>query len=132
MYINYYIREQLLYEDLHQVFYKSKDILLKKINTIFLKSGKINYHIIKDNIIYIESYRNYIVIHTVISDYTLRYTLKKIQKKLQRCLSEIEFPNWVISCRKKVSYIEVKNGKIIPIGNKYKKLFYDLYNVSYK
>ena len=38
------------YADLHQVFYKSKDILLKKINTIFLKSGKINYHIIKDNI----------------------------------------------------------------------------------
>lgn len=135
MYINYYIREQLLYEDLHQVFYKSKDILLKKINTIFLKSGKINYHIIKDNIIYIESYRNYIVIHTVISDYMLRYTLKKIQKKLGnefvQCHKSYLINISNISCVRK-NFIEVKNGKIIPIGNKYKKLFYDLYNVSYK
>ena len=80
IYINYYIRNLSLYEDLYQAFLKSKDYLLKKANTIFLKSGKINYHIIKNNILYIESYRNYIVIHTSISNYTLRYTLKKIQK----------------------------------------------------
>ena len=82
IYVNYYIRNVSLYEDLYQAFLKSKDFLLKKINTISLKSGKINYHIIKNNILYIESFRNYIVIHTSISDYTLRYTLKKIHKKL--------------------------------------------------
>lgn len=58
IYINYYIRDLLLYEDLHQAILKSKDYLLKKANTISLKSGKINYHIIKNNILYIESYRN--------------------------------------------------------------------------
>ena len=63
IYVNYYIRNLSLYEDLYQAFLKSKDFLLKKINTISLKSGKINYHIIKNNILYIESYRNYIVIH---------------------------------------------------------------------
>ena len=64
IYVNYYIRNVSLYEDLYQAFLKSKDFLLKKINTISLKSGKINYHIIKNNILYIESFRNYIVIHT--------------------------------------------------------------------
>ena len=66
IYVNYYIRNVSLYEDLYQAFLKSKDFLLKKINTISLKSGKINYHIIKNNILYIESFRNYIVIHTSI------------------------------------------------------------------
>lgn len=47
IYVNYYIRNVSLYEDLYQAFLKSKDFLLKKINTISLKSGKINYHIIK-------------------------------------------------------------------------------------
>ena len=59
IYVNYYIRNVSLYEDLYQAFLKSKDFLLKKINTISLKSGKINYHIIKNNILYIESFRNY-------------------------------------------------------------------------
>ena len=54
IYVNYYIRNVSLYEDLYQAFLKSKDFLLKKINTISLKSGKINYHIIKNNILYIE------------------------------------------------------------------------------
>ena len=51
IYVNYYIRNLSLYEDLYQAFLKSKDFLLKKINTISLKSGKINYHIIKNNIL---------------------------------------------------------------------------------
>ena len=41
IYVNYYIRNLSLYEDLYQAFLKSKDFLLKKINTISLKSGKI-------------------------------------------------------------------------------------------
>lgn len=128
IYINYYIRDLLLYEDLYQAFFKSKDFLLKKINTISLKSGKINYHIIKNNILYIESFRNYIVIHTSISDYTLRYTLKKIQKKLG---------NEFVQCHKsylvnlnnviciKENFIELKNEITLPIGNKYKQNLYN-------
>ena len=53
IYVHYYIRNVSLYEDLYQAFLKSKDFLLKKINTISLKSGKINYHIIKYNFLYI-------------------------------------------------------------------------------
>ena len=34
IYVNYYIRNLSLYEDLYQAFLKSKDFLLKKINTI--------------------------------------------------------------------------------------------------
>ena len=129
IYVNYYIRNLSLYEDLYQAFLKSKDFLLKKINTISLKSGKINYHIIKNNILYIESFRNYIVIHTSISDYTLRYTLKKIQKKLG---------NEFIQCHKsylvnlnnviciKENTIELKNEVTLPIGNKYKQNLYNL------
>ena len=101
---------QNIYEDLHQAILKSKDYLLKKANTISLKSGKINYHIIKNNILYIESYRNYIVIHTSISDYTLRYTLKKIQKKLG---------NEFIQCHK--SYL-VNLNNVICIKEKFKVL----------
>ena len=37
IYVNYYIRNVSLYEDLYQAFLKSKDFLLKKINTISLK-----------------------------------------------------------------------------------------------
>ena len=103
--------------------------LLKKINTISLKSGKINYHIIKNNILYIESFRNYIVIHTSISNYTLRYTLKKIHKKLG---------NEFIQCHKsylvnlnnviciKENTIKLKNEVTLPIGNKYKQNLYNL------
>ena len=132
IYVNYYIRNVSLYEDLYQAFLKSKDFLLKKINTISLKSGKINYHIIKNNILYIESFRNYIVIHTSISDYTLRYTLKKIHKKLG---------NEFVQCHKsylvnlnnviciKENTIELKNEVTLPIGNKYKQ---NLYNLIYK
>lgn len=36
--------------------------------------------------------------------------LKKIQRKIHNCLSEINFPEWVISCRKNVSYIN--NAKL--------------------
>ena len=61
--------------------------------------------------------------------------LKKIQKKLGnefvQCHKSYLINISNISCVRK-NFIEVKNGKIIPIGNKYKKLFYDLYNVSYK
>ena len=129
IYVNYYIRNLSLYEDLYQAFLKSKDFLLKKINTISLKSGKINYHIIKNNILYIESFRNYIVIHTSISNYTLRYTLKKIHKKLG---------NEFIQCHKsylvnlnnviciKENTIELKNEVTLPIGNKYKQNLYNL------
>lgn len=129
IYINYYIRDLLLYEDLHQAILKSKDYLLKKANTISLKSGKINYHIIKNNILYIESYRNYIVIHTSISDYTLRYTLKKIQKKLgnefiQCHKSYLVNLNNVICIKEK--FIELKNKITLPIGNKYKQNLHNL------
>ncbi|MFR8367824.1 MAG: LytR/AlgR family response regulator transcription factor, partial [Faecalibacillus intestinalis] len=94
-----------------------------------LKSGKINYHIIKNNILYIESYRNYIVIHTSISDYTLRYTLKKIQKKLSnefiQChKSYLVNLNNVICIKEK--FIELKNKITLPIGNKYKQNLHNL------
>ncbi len=129
VYINYYIRNLSLYEDLYQAFLKSKDYLLKKANTIFLKSGKINYHIIKNNILYIESYRNYIVIHTSISNYTLRYTLKKIQKKLGNEFVQCHKSYLVnlnnIICIKENS-IELRNKITLPIGNKYKQNLYNL------
>ena len=129
IYINYYIRNLYLYEDLYQAFLKSKDYLLKKANTIFLKSGKINYHIIKNNILYIESYRNYIVIHTSISNYTLRYTLKKIQKKLGNEFVQCHKSYLVnlnnIICIKENS-IELRNKITLPIGNKFKQNLYNL------
>lgn len=129
IYINYYIRNLSLYEDLYQAFLKSKDYLLKKANTIFLKRGKINYHIIKNNILYIESYRNYIVIHTSISNYTLRYTLKKIQKKLGNEFVQCHKSYLVnlnnIICIKENS-IELRNKITLPIGNKYKQNLYNL------
>ena len=135
IHINYYIRDLLLYDDLYEVILKSKDILLKKANTVFLKSGKVNYRILKDNIIFIESYRNYIIIHTFISNYTLRYTLKDIQKKLgnefvQSHKSYLINMNNILSVKE--DFIEVKNGEMIPIGNKYKNSFYNSYNIVCK
>ena len=105
IYVNYYIRNVYLYDNLFFRF-------LKKLYLSFL---------IKN--LYIESFRNYIVIHTSISDYTLRYTLKKIHKKLG---------NEFVQCHKsylvnlnnviciKENTIELKNEVTLPIGNKYK------------
>ena len=134
IYVNYYIRNVSLYEDLYQAFLKSKDFLLKKINTISLKPPiPFSLALMTSTfILYIESFRNYIVIHTSISDYTLRYTLKKIHKKLG---------NEFVQCHKsylvnlnnviciKENTIELKNEVTLPIGNKYKQ---NLYNLIYK
>lgn len=125
IYVNYNIRHLSLYEDLYQAFLKSKDFLLKKINTISLKSGKINYHIIKNNILYIESFRNYIVIHTSISNYTLKKIHKKLGNEFIQChKSYLVNLNNVICIKENT--IKLKNEVTLPIGNKYKQNLYNL------
>lgn len=125
IYVNYNIHHLSLYEDLYQAFLKSKDFLLKKINTISLKSGKINYHIIKNNILYIESFRNYIVIHTSISNYTLKKIHKKLGNEFIQChKSYLVNLNNVICIKENT--IKLKNEVTLPIGNKYKQNLYNL------
>lgn len=123
IYINYYIRNKFLYKDLYKAILESQSILYEHMNILYFNKGNIYYQIKKSNIIYIESYRNSIVIHTQLTQYTLRCPLKNIQHKLGikfiQCHKSFIINTDYISSIKENNII-LNNGYIIPIGQKYK------------
>lgn len=127
--VRYYITKENLFDDLESVIKKFRSEILKKIELISLKHGIIEYKIRKSNIIYIESYKNNLIIHTLARDYTVRLTIKQLLLKLD---------NNFVQCHK--SYIVNINHIItttssdirigdnsISIGKKFQKIFYNLY-----
>lgn len=124
IYIDYYIMEKNLYTDLCKAIFESKNLLLNMMNTLYLKNGHIYYHIKKDNIIYIESYKNNIIIHTAYTQYTLRYTLKKIREilgvKFIQCHKSFIINIYYIKSIRN-NFVVLNNEDQVPIGYKYKE-----------
>lgn len=122
--IDYYVKYIDLYQELGQIIIENKTKILENLNTIYFKNGKITYLIKKENIIYIESFRNYLVIHTLIADYTLRCPLKKIKKILGQGYLQCH-KSFIVNLDKismiKSNYLFTTNNIKIPIGRKYSK-----------
>ncbi|MGX5684317.1 LytR/AlgR family response regulator transcription factor [Chryseobacterium cucumeris] len=92
---------------------------------IFLNSGKKKVKIILQDIIYIESLREYINIHTKTETLTFKMPISKIEEALNPKMFTRIHKSYIISRSK----IEVKsaniiqvNGKKLPVGRTYKPL----------
>ncbi|WP_330746432.1 LytR/AlgR family response regulator transcription factor [Chryseobacterium sp. CP-77] len=92
---------------------------------IFLNSGKKKVKIILQDIIYIESLREYINIHTKTETLTFKMPISKIEETLNPKMFTRIHKSYIISRSK----IEVKsaniiqvNGKKLPVGRTYKPL----------
>lgn len=94
------------------------------------KSGLIEYEINIDNILYIESYRNEIIIHTKLLDYSRRFSLKKILKELDNCFVQCH-KSYLVNIENVTSlfydHLEINNIIKIPVGRKYQLLVKNKY-----
>lgn len=129
--IDYYVRYQNLQIDLKDGLKKYANKLKYKDDMIILKSQLITYRIRKDNIIYIESMRNYIYIYTRKRTLKLRKSLKEIIKLLDNRFVQIH-KSYIVNMdkidnisQKDINMIEKMN---LPLGNKYKDRFMMIYN----
>lgn len=129
--IDYYVRYQNLQIDLKDGLKKYANKLKYKDDMIILKSQLITYRIRKDNIIYIESMRNYIYIYTRKRTLKLRKSLKEIIKLLDDRFVQIH-KSYIVNMdkidnisQKDINMIEKIN---LPLGNKYKDRFMMIYN----
>ncbi len=98
---------------------------------IILNSHLITYRIRKDNIIYIESVRNYIYIHTRKRTLKLRKSLKEIVKLLDDRFVQIH-KSYIVNMDK-IDNISQKDINMfekinLPLGNKYRDRFILIYN----
>ncbi|WRK53999.1 LytTR family DNA-binding domain-containing protein [Coprobacillaceae bacterium CR2/5/TPMF4] len=94
------------------------------------KSGLIEYEINIDNILYIESYRNEIIIHTKLLDYSRRFSLKKILKELDNRFVQCH-KSYLVNIENVTSlfydHLEINNIIKIPVGRKYQLLVKNKY-----
>lgn len=129
--IDYYVRHQNILKDIENGLKKYESKLRYKDDTVILKSHLITYRIRKDNIIYIESIRNYIYIYTRKRTLKLRKSLKEIIKLLDDVFVQIH-KSYIVNMdkidnisQKDINMIEKIN---LPLGNKYKDRFMMIYN----
>lgn len=128
--IHYYLRKNFFEKDIEKIKDSLIALLKNKNKVIKYKSGLIEYEINIDNILYIESYRNEIIIHTKLLDYSRRFSLKKILKELD---------NRFVQCHKSYlvnienvtnlfyDHLEINNIIKIPVGRKYQLLVKNKY-----
>ena len=128
--IHYYLRKNFFEKDIEKIKDSLIALLKNKNKVIKYKSGLIEYEINIDNILYIESYRNEIIIHTKLLDYSRRFSLKKILKELD---------NRFVQCHKSYlvnienvpnlfyDHLESNNIIKIPVGRKYQLLVKNKY-----
>lgn len=116
-----FIRSEYLHQDIERLsqWIHSKQPLLE-----FHASGN-SLLISPEQIIYIESYLHYLYIHTVNSSFKIRKNLSGILEELKP-YHFIQIHRSYIVNEKYVEAIEseciLKNGTMLPIGSKYKKL----------
>lgn len=129
--IDYYIRYQNFQKDLENGLRKYESKLKYKEDMIILKSHLITYRIRKDNIIYVESMRNYVYIYTGKRTLKLRKSLKEIIKLLDDRFVQIH-KSYIVNMdkidnisQKDINMVEKIN---LPLGNKYKDRFILIYN----
>lgn len=93
-------------------------------NLITIRDNKKNHNIRMDRIIYIESLREYVKIHTLDNSIVIKCALSKIEESLPKDLFIRIHKSYIISIYKitlyTATYIEI-NGKKIPIGRNFKK-----------
>jgi hypothetical protein len=131
--IRYYLRKNTLDMDIKKMFIDLKKELNEKIETITLKDGFLTYNIKMHSIIYIESYRNNVIIHTDKMTYNIRCPLYIIEKKLNmnfiRCHKSYILNILEIQTIKKEE-VCLKSRVILPMGKKYKDIVLQAYQNS--
>lgn len=128
--IHYYLRRNFFEKDIEKIKDSLIALLKNKNKVIKYKSGLIEYEINIDNILYIESYRNEIIIHTKLLDYSRRFSLKKILKELDNRFVQCH-KSYLVNIENVTSlfydYLEINNIIKIPVGRKYQLLVKNKY-----
>lgn len=128
--IRYYLRKDNIDMDLKKMFIDLRQEINEKIECIRFKDSLLEYTIRMKTILYIESYRNNLVIHTNTISYTLRDTLYHMQNKLNHSFVRC-YKSYIVNMEEIVSIkkeeIHLKNSSILPIGNAYKEDVYREY-----
>ena len=128
--IHYYLRKNFFEKDIEKIKDSLIALLKNKNKVIKYKSGLIEYEINIDNILYIESYRNEIIIHTKLLDYSRRFSLKKILKELDNRFVQCH-KSYLVNIENVTSlfydHLEINNIIKIPVGRKYQLLVKNKY-----
>lgn len=128
--IHYYLRKNFFEKDIEKIKDSLIALLKNKNKVIKYKSGLIEYEINIDNILYIESYRNEIIIQTKLLDYSRRFSLKKILKELDNRFVQCH-KSYLVNIENVTSlfydYLEINNIIKIPVGRKYQLLVKNKY-----
>lgn len=128
--IHYYLRKNFFEKDIEKIKDSLIALLKNKNKVIKYKSGLIEYEINIDKILYIESYRNEIIIHTKLLDYSRRFSLKKILKELDNRFVQCH-KSYLVNIENVTSlfydHLEINNIIKIPVGRKYQLLVKNKY-----
>lgn len=128
--IHYYLRKNFFEKDIEKIKDSLIALLKNKNKVIKYKSGLIEYEINIDNRLYIESYRNEIIIHTKLLDYSRRFSLKKILKELDNRFVQCH-KSYLVNIENVTSlfydHLEINNIIKIPVGRKYQLLVKNKY-----
>ena len=128
--IHYYLRKNFFEKDIEKIKNSLIALLKNKNKVIKYKSGLIEYEINIDNILYIESYRNEIIIHTKLPDYSRRFSLKKILKEIDNRFVQCH-KSYLVNIENVTSlfydHLEINNIIKIPVGRKYQLLVKNKY-----
>ncbi|WP_298516709.1 LytTR family DNA-binding domain-containing protein [uncultured Kordia sp.] len=101
---------------------------------IFIKTdGKNNFEkVFLNDILYIESLKNHVCIHTVNSQVITYNTLKNFETQLSKDLFIKTHKSYIVSIKNIVKTttisVQMSNGNELPIGETYKKYFFEIIN----
>lgn len=116
---------------------KAKNNVKPQTNTddfIFIKTdGKNNFEkVFINDILYIESLKNHVCIHTQNSQVITYNTLKNFETQLPKNLFVKIHKSYVVSIKSIIKTntisVQISNGNDLPIGETYKKTFFEIIN----
>ena len=116
---------------------KGKNTVQTTTNTddfIFMKTdGKNNFEkVFINDILYIESLKNHVCIHTVNSQVITYNTLKNFENQLSKDLFVKIHKSYIVAIKSilktRTISVQISNGNELPIGESYKKYFFDIIN----
>lgn len=124
--------ERFLREDVIKVV-EHKSVAENKDRFILVKSGNKYHKIPLIEILYIESLKDYVKIHTAQKQVLTKYKISDIEKELDRALFLRVHRSYIINLGKITAYThhEIELDKIeIPIGVSYKEKVYSYLNIN--
>lgn len=95
----------------------------KEMNHIFVQSNKKNIKVLLDDILYIESIKDYIKIHTLNSKIVIKHGISAFEDKLDNRFVRVH-RSYIVNSQKVTAYTkqDIEIGTLeIPIGDMYKK-----------